>query len=177
MNRYAVFLRGINVSGKNLIKMDALKSTLLSHGFNNVKTYIQSGNILVETDLKTAAIQKQITEILLKEFHLRVPVFVLSIANLEKVLQNNPFPESAVSNKLFITFLSEKPKGNLIEKLATFDFGNEIFHVVDDVLFFYLPNGMSSSKMNNNFFENKLKVTATSRNLNTILHVISMAKI
>lgn len=176
MKKFVVFLRGINVSGKNLIKMDALKSTLLLHGFKNVKTYIQSGNILVETNLKNTAVQQQFEEILLNEFQLNVPVFVLSISDLEKALQNNPFPENTEPNKVFITFLNEKPANDLVEKLASIDFGDEVFTISDKVLYFHVPNGMGASKMNNNFFENKLKVTATGRNINTINKMIALAK-
>ena len=174
MHTYIVLLRGINVSGKNLVKMDALKQALLTHGFTKVSTYIQSGNIVVQTPLDKTAAQKQFEAVLLNQFQVNVPVFILLLSDLENAVANNPFPATAEPNKVFFTFLDTVPNTTLVEKLQTIDFGNEVFHVQNKILYFYVPNGMGKSKMNNNFFEKKLNVTATGRNLNTILKLIAL---
>ncbi|MEG1377398.1 MAG: hypothetical protein RSC81_10000, partial [Myroides sp.] len=89
---------------------------------------------------------------------------------------NNPFTENIEPNKLFFTFLNKEPAADLLADLEKIDFANDQFKVIDKVLYFYLLNGMSNSKLNNNFFEQKLKVTATGRNLNTINKLIDLAK-
>lgn len=91
---------------------------------------------------------------------------------METALKNNPFTDNIEPNKLFFTFLNEDPAADL-EKI---DFANDQFKVIDKVLYFYLPNGMSNSKLNNNFFEKKLNVISTGRNLNTIHKLIDLAK-
>jgi len=176
MKTYIVLLRGVNVSGKNLIKMSKLKEILAGAGFSNVSTYIQSGNIILESVLDKTATGELVHQLIFKYFNCTVPVFCLAVSAIEDALKNNPFPNDAEPNKVFITFLNQQPQPDLIEKLTLIDFGTEQFKITDKLLYFYVPDGMGKSKMNNNFFENKLKVTATGRNLNTIYKLIDLAK-
>lgn len=176
MKTYIVFLRGVNVSGKNLIKMTDLKQYLSSGGFEKVTTYIQSGNIVVQSNLKKTEAEKKIREIILKHFELSISVFVLSADEVEQALKNNPFATDVEPNKVFFTFLNAVPDEVLVDKLSTIDFGKEKFKLIDKLLFFYVPEGMGKSKMNNNFFEKKLKVIATGRNLNTVKKMLELAQ-
>lgn len=100
----------------------------------------------------------------------------MNLLEIETALQNNPFTQNIEPNKLFFTFLNEEPAKELLANLSAVDFGKDQFKVIDKVLYFYLPEGMSNSKLNNNFFEKKLKETATGRNLNTIHKLIDLAK-
>jgi len=176
MKTYIVLLRGVNVSGKNIVKMAALKAILIDNTFKNVTTYIQSGNIILSSDLEKEAIEMKIQQLIYDHFQLQITVFCLDLQEMEVALQNNPFTENIEPNKLFFTFLNEEPAVDLLTDLQTIDFETDQFKVIDKVLYFYLPNGMSNSKLNNNFFEKKLKVTATGRNLNTIHKLIDLAK-
>lgn len=174
MKTYIIFLRGVNVSGKNLIKMADLKEYLTLNGFANVSTYIQSGNIVVQSALDKTGIEKHIREIILKYFELSISVFVLSVDEVEQSLKNNPFVTDVEPNKVFFTFLNVVPDEVLVDKLSVIDFGREKFKIIDKVLYFYVPEGMGKSKMNNNFFEKKLKVIATGRNLNTMRKMLEL---
>jgi|SRR5690606_36569856 len=176
MKTYIVLLRGINVSGKNLIKMSELKEILLNAGLSNVSTYIQSGNIILESVLEKTAIEEIVHRLISEHFNCSVPVFCLAVSDMEQALENNPFTVDCEPNRVFVTFLKQTPQPDLIEKLNLIDFGNEQFKITDKLLYFYVPDGMGKSKMNNNFFENKLKVTATGRNLNTIYKLIDLSK-
>lgn len=177
MKTYIVLLRGVNVSGKNIVKMAVLKTVLIDNCFKNVTTYIQSGNVILSSDLSKEAVSNKIQQLIYDHFQLQIAVFCLDLQEMEFALKNNPFTENIEPNKLFFTFLNEEPAADLLADLQKIDFVNDQFKVIDKVLYFYLPNGMSNSKLNNNFFEKKLKVTATGRNLNTIHKLIDLAKV
>lgn len=176
MKTYFVLLRGINVSGKNIIKMAALKDALLAAQFKNVTTYIQSGNIILSSDLTKKEVSAKIQQLINDEFQLQIAVFCLNVLDMETALQNNPFANETEGNKIFFTFLSDTPQPELINALESIDFGDDLFKIINNVLYFYLPSGMSTSKLNNNFFEKKLKVTSTGRNLNTINKLLQLAE-
>lgn len=176
MKTYVVLLRGVNVSGKNIIKMAVLKTVLIDNDFQNVTTYIQSGNIILSSDLEKDVVARKIQQLIYDHFQLQIAVFCLDLQEMETALQNNPFIENIEPNKLFFTFLNEEPAVDLLADLEKIDFATDQFKVIDKVLYFYLPKGMANSKLNNNFFEKKLKVTATGRNLNTINKLFQLAK-
>jgi len=177
MKTYIVLLRGVNVSGKNIVKMAVLKAILIDNDFKNVTTYIQSGNIILSSDLGKDVVVTKVQQLINDHFQLQIAVFCLDLQEMEVALKNNPFTENIEPNKLFFTFLNEEPAADLLADLEKIDFATDQFKVIDKVLYFYLPNGMSNSKLNNNFFEKKLKVTATGRNLNTIHKLIDLAKV
>lgn len=176
MNTYIVLLRGINVSGKNIIKMAVLKEILTGEGFGNVVTYIQSGNIVLESGKERDEVGQKIRKLISDHFGWDIRVFVLTLQQVQEALYNNPFPETAEPNRVFITFLDNEPDAAALELLSGTDFGSDDFKITEGVLYFHLPNGMAQSKMTNNFFEKKLKVTATGRNLNTVRKMIELAK-
>lgn len=177
MKTHIVLLRGVNVSGKKIVKMAVLKAVLIDNGFKNVITYIQSGNIILSSDLEKDLVSTKVQQLIYDHFQLQIAVFCLDLQEMEFALKNNPFTDSIEPNKLFFTFLSEEPAAHLLADLEKIDFATDQFKIIDKVLYFYLPNGMSNSKLNNNFFEKKLKVTATGRNLNTIHKLIDLAKV
>lgn len=176
MKTYLVFLRGVNVSGKNIIKMAVLKEVLLQNDFAYVSTYVQSGNVVVRSQQSKEDVRNRMHRLIQDELQLTVPVFVFTVDEVMHILEQAPFPADAEPNKAFVTFLDPIPQSELIEKLADFAFETEQYQLTEKVLYFYVPNGMGKSKMNNNFFENKLKVTATGRNLNTIKKMLELAQ-
>jgi len=157
MKTYIVLLRGVNVSGKNIVKMAVLKAVLIDNGFKNVTTYIQSGNIILSSDLEKDVVSTKVQQLINDHFQLQIAVFCLDLQEMETALNNNPFTENIEPNKLFFTFLNEEPAADLLADLEKIDFATDQFKVIDKVLYFYLPNGMSNSKLNNNFFEKKIK--------------------
>lgn len=177
MKTYIVLLRGVNVSGKNIVKLAVLKAALIENGFINVATYIQSGNIILSSDLNKDVVATKVQQLIFDHFQLQIAVFCLDLKEMETALQNNPFTDNIEPNKLFFTFLNDEPAVDLLASLETLDFANDQFKVIDKVLYFYLPDGMSNSKLNNNFFEKKLQLTATGRNLNTINKLLDLAKV
>ncbi len=171
---YIILLRAVNVSGKNIIRMSELKQMLQLAGFGQVRTYIQSGNILLESDMEKETLGQKIHDLILDHFSLDIEVFVITADVLEKALAGNPFPPGAAPNSVFITFLSGQPAQAQVAMLGQMDFGKEQYVLKDNILYFHLPDGMATSKMSNSFFEQKLKVKSTGRNLNTIQKLLAL---
>lgn len=174
MAQYIVLLKGINVSGKNIIKMALLKDALTKTGFTNVTTYIQSGNIVLQSDLSALQVEATINQLINTEFQLQIAVFCLTTVQIKQALQNNPFPESAPGNKVFITFLKDTLTTDTLLQIEQTNWGNDKVVIINNILYFYLVDGMGQSKLNNNFFERKLRTTATGRNLNTLNKLVAM---
>lgn len=182
MPTYLALLRGINVSGKKIIKMEELRKLLEADGYSNVKTYIQSGNIIFTSGTGTKKEVAAALETLIeKHYGFDVTVFVLNAKDLEEAIDNNPFvgnrqPEGAGSKKLYVTFLSATPLSENIEKLRQAPIGHDLIDLKDEVLYFKLQTKASESKLSNNLIETKLKVKATTRNWNTTLKLLEMMK-
>lgn len=175
MSTYIALLRGINVSGQKKIKMTDLIAHLKDLKFKNVQTYIQSGNVIFETSIKdkkniSGLIEKKIK----KEYGFEVSVIIKSPKDFKDVLAKNPFT-SKDTEKIYFTFLSEKPSPENINKLKTYDYSPEEYILDGENIYFFAPKGYGNAKMNNNFFENKLKVSATTRNWKTVNKLIEMA--
>ncbi len=179
MNIYIALLRGINVSGQKKIKMAHLKSLMVADGCIDVQTYIQSGNIVFKssgTELDT--LSKQLEQLIQTNYEFHVPVLILTPTQLLKAKQNNPFlmDESKDTSKLSFSFLYTTPTSENITKLMSYTFPEEEIILLNDMVYLYLINGAGRAKLTNNFMENKLKVTASSRNFNTVLKLIEMSK-
>ena len=179
MKTYVAILRGINVSGKNKIKMDALKSSFSSLGFEKVQTYIQSGNVVFQyQEMSSEDLAELINKQILDDFGFDVPVLVLEAVQLASILKNNPFvgDESKEVQFLHVTFLKEHPANVNEEKITAHVKGAEEFAISDGVVYLYCPHGYGKTKLNNNFFESQLKVPATTRNWKTTLKLLEIAK-
>ena len=178
MKTYISILRGINVSGKNLIKMAALKTMYESLKFENIQTYVQSGNVIFSTnatDVKT--LENKITNQIKKDFGFEVPIIVLTTDRLAAIIKHNPFTKDNLKDASFlhVTFLANIPTeinkiGIEAKKLA-----GEAIEFAEDVIYLYCSNGYGKTKLNNNFLENKLKVTATTRNWRTVNELMKLA--
>ncbi|WP_149913007.1 DUF1697 domain-containing protein [Sphingobacterium cavernae] len=175
METFIILLRAVNVAGKNSIKMAELKSHLEKANFHYVKTYIQSGNIILQSDLSAPDIILKVQQIISQEFGLSVHVFVLNTDSLQHILHNNPFQNGEEGNRVFITLLDKKPDSSDLEKFARINISDEKYEIKDDVFYFYVPQGMANSKLSNPFIEQKLKVISTGRNLNTMLKLSELA--
>jgi len=178
MKTYISILRGINVSGKNLIKMDALKAMYSGLGFLNITTYIQSGNVVFQSEHTDAAVIGQlISDGILNRFELNVPVLIRENAELKAILSDNPFLNGGGEDisKLHITFLSELPEESRVQSIINGSYNPDEFLINGKTVYLSCPNGYGNTKLSNGFFESKLKVTATTRNLRTIFELERIA--
>ena len=165
MPTYISILRGINVSGQKKILMADLKVLYEELGFKNVQTYIQSGNVVFEyIETPALKLQQLIFEKINNHYGFDVPNLILTSSEIKDALDNNPFKNI---EKMYFTFLEKQPTKENIDILNGYSFENEYYQLIGKVIYSHFPNGAGRAKMTNNFFESKLKVNATSRNLNT----------
>lgn len=181
MMTFISILRGINVSGHKKIEMAGLKVLYEELGFKEVKTFIQSGNVVFKTSSKESDthLAKKIQEAIIAKYAFEVPVIIRTVEEIEKIISSNPFvAEPSIDvEKLHITFLSEKPNELKVDAIKNVDFSPDRFTIVDTEIFIYCPNGYGNTKLSNNFFEAKLKVTATTRNLKTVNKLLELAAV
>ena len=179
MQTYIALLRGINVSGQKKIKMAELKESLETLSFTDIVTYIQSGNIVFKSaDNSVENLEKKIHKKILNDFGFEVPVLVKTPKELTYAIHNNPFQKDTSKDpKLFyVVFLKEKPLPENVSKLETYNYSPEEYVLENKIIYFYAANGAGKAKMNNNFFENKLKVQATSRNWRTTHKLVELSQ-
>ncbi|TYP96443.1 uncharacterized protein (DUF1697 family) [Tenacibaculum adriaticum] len=170
MTTYIVLLRGINVSGKNKLPMAELRQLLKDAGFKNVQTYIQSGNIVIQSQIGKEEVVHNVCKVIKDRYGYEVPVLVKTIQEWKNAIGNNPFT-TVDEKQQYFTFLSQKPSQVTIE----IDAKEDEFKLIDEVVYVNAVGGYGTTKLNNNFFENKLKVNATTRNLKTTLKLLELA--
>ncbi|MBL4736014.1 MAG: DUF1697 domain-containing protein [Flavobacteriales bacterium] len=179
METYIAMLRGINVSGQKKILMADLRGYMEELGLQKVETYIQSGNIIFCSSIESRdELASQIKTKILEQYGFEVPTLVKRVGDLEFVLANCPFakdPGKDVS-RWYVTFLGGEPDEDRIVKLKEYNYSPEEYVLEGVNIYFYSPNGYGDAKMNNNFFEAKLKVSATTRNWRTVNKLVEMAK-
>jgi len=171
-------LRGINVSGQKKVPMADLKKLFESLGFINVTTYIQSGNVVFTAGISNLnTIADQIGKGIREHFGFEVPVILRTPEELQKSAGNNPFLKEKGINRerLYITFLEKEPAMDRLDKMKDVHFESERFVILDREVYLYCPDGYGNAKLSNKFFESKLKVSATTRNLRTVDELLRIA--
>jgi uncharacterized protein (DUF1697 family) len=178
MTKYAAFLRGINVGGKNKIKMETLRETFAALQFENVQTYINSGNVIFETaETNDKKLAEQIENAIEKEFSLNIKVMVRTIDEIREIINNNPFDGQFENDKdLHVLFLDEEMPEEKRELLISNNSENEKFVVRGGEIFCHLKNGFASSLLGKDYIGKKLKVSATARNWRTVNKVLEFSK-
>ena len=178
MNTFISILRGINVGGHNQIKMDTLRQLYSELGFIDSKTYIQSGNVIFRTDTDdTNVLEYMIAEKIQNTLSLKVPVLVLSVDELKNALDNNPFAKDPSKDiaSMHLTFLSGIPDKTLIDTIPAGSFLPDEFLCYGKTIYVYCPTGYGNTKLTNTFFEKRLHLTATNRNLKTATELLHLA--
>lgn len=168
--RYVALLRGINVTGKNMIKMETLRATFESLGFKNVVSYINSGNIAFDT-AKTddGKLAKKIHDAIQKEFGFDISVMVRSMAEIEEVVAWNPFAGQFESHKdVHVFFLNDKLTAAQESLLLEQGNESEIFAIQGCHVACLLKIHITDSAVGKGFIDKKLKVAATGRNWRTV---------
>jgi uncharacterized protein (DUF1697 family) len=178
---YICLLRGINVSGRKVIRMADLRKLFESIGFGRVETYLQSGNVVFDVACGGESLMaRRIKDEIERSFGCDVPVVVREKDRFLRVLEQNPLRglDGIDDAKLRVTFLSCPPAATNLERLESFDAAPERFAVRGDCVYLYCPNGYGRTKLSNNFLERKLGMVATTHNWKTVnaLHRILCAR-
>jgi len=171
MERYATILRGINVSGQKKIRMADLSKLYESLGFTNVRTYIQSGNVVFESvPGKPDKLAHDIEQAIRKEYGFDVPVLVRARAEIRASIRANPFLKAAGIDitKLHLTFLEHAPEKSVVRTFDPGPLGQDRYSIKDTNVFLYCPGGYGKTRLSNTFLEKRLGVRATTRNWKTV---------
>jgi uncharacterized protein (DUF1697 family) len=169
MTTYITMLRGINVGGQKKTSMTELKGLYESLGLKNVRTYIQSGNVIFESaaadplELKTR-IERGIKE----TFGYETAVFIRTRDDFQRLIKKTPYSKKD-PGKRHVTFLSDIPRSIPLDEIERIKDTSEEFAIAGREIYLFLPNGSGNTKLSNAFFEKKLNVGATTRNWNTVL--------
>ena len=175
MNTYIAFLRGINVGGKKKILMQELRDLLTKNGFQNVKTYIQSGNIIFTSqESNTYQLEAAISKSIQLHFNLEVPVLVKGYKEVRDIFDNCPFSEEEKKHSYF-SLLYQAPSNALLTQVSELEYQKASIAITKHCVYFYSAIGYGKTKYNNTFFEGKLKVVATARNYKTIKKLLELA--
>jgi uncharacterized protein (DUF1697 family) len=177
MTTHLALLRGINVSGHNMIKMEALKTTLEAIGFQNVQTYIQSGNVFVDTEEENASkVGFLIKQEIFKVFGHEVPIVVIAKEDLEACFKNNPFlKEKEIDiKKLYVAFISIALQSTSINDLKISQFKPDEASIDGSRIFIKYAVGAGKTRFDQKYIEKKLNVTATIRNWNTVTQLLQL---
>ena len=170
-------LRGINVGGKNKLPMKDLAAMFREAGCDDVRTYIQSGNVIFRADPALAEdIPSLIGASILRLFGYRVPVVTRTARELQEIVQANPFAESgAEAAKLLVLFLADLPDRAHVEALDPNRSPGDEFAVLGREVFLHCPNGVARSKLTNSYFDSSLSTTSTARNWRTVQKLLELA--
>jgi len=177
MTDYFAFLRGINVGGKNSIKMEDLRQIFADCGCSNVKSYIQSGNLVFQYKKTNAEeLRQKLESKIKKDIGNAIPVVLRTREELDNIVKLDPFKNAAVkgSSKFYIVFLSEKPALNIELPMISEKDGLNVLSVINDNAFVLSFEIKGRNGFPNNFIEKKLGVAATSRYWNTVLKMMEL---
>lgn len=179
MKTYIALLRGINVSGQKIIKMEILRKVLMELDLENISTYIQSGNLLFESKIADSRrLENMIATKIKAHFGFDIPTVVLTLEELRAVVKKNPYVKENLANPTqpYVAFLSGVPALSDIEILGRIDFQNDRFHVIGKTIYLHYANSAGKTKLSNGMIENKLKIKSTSRNWKTVLKLIELSE-
>ncbi len=176
MAAQVVLLRGINLGPRNRIAMPALRAALTEGGFEDVRTYVASGNVVLSSSLSPNKLAARCTRLIGEEFGLDIDVVVRTRDELAEVVKRNPLGDVAKDPKRYqVSFLARKPSDRVVEKLERARAEPERFVVAGREIYAWHPDGVGRSKLWAALAGKGLGVTATARNWSTVTKLLEMA--
>jgi uncharacterized protein (DUF1697 family) len=172
-----VLLRGVNVGGRNKLAMPALREALQEAGMENVLTYVQSGNVVLDSTAKPDALARACEQVIAERFGLDIGVVVRTRAELAEVAERNPLGEVADQDKLYqVTFCARKPAKAALAKVAERAVDGERLLAHGREIYAWFPNGVGRSKLAAQLGKQDLGVLATARNWTTVNKLLALAE-
>jgi uncharacterized protein (DUF1697 family) len=176
VTRFIAMLRAVNVTGYNKVKMPELKALVEGLGHTEVATYLQSGNVVLTGKGTAASIEEELERALRGDLGVKVKVLVRTAGELSKVAGANPFLRKAADTKaLHVTFLASAPAAAKVKAVPDDAGRGDEFRVAGREVYLRCPDGYGRSKLNNAFWEKRLAVEATTRNWNSVVHLLELA--
>ena len=175
--RYVALLRGINVGGKNKLPMRDLAAMFTEAECTEVRTYIQSGNVVFSsTPMGAKRLPEVISQRIAERFGFRAPVVLRTADEFRQVVTGNPFLKSdADAGSLHIAFLADLPDPRCVAALDPKRSPGDSFKVHGREIYLCLPNGVAGTKLSNAYFDSTLATTSTLRNWRTVLKLVEIA--
>jgi len=173
---YVALLRGINVGGKHIVPMKQLAEIFAAAKCDNVRTYIQSGNVVFTAPPKVVKnLPVLLSERIEERFGFSVPVVLRSRKELTAIALSNPFVISRLPQPtLHVYFLADMPTADAVKALDPQRSAPDAFHVSGREIYLHMPNGMGRTKLTSAYFDSRLKTVCTARNWNTVLTLLEM---
>ena len=176
MARYVALLRGINIGPRNRIAMPALREALEEAGFEDVATYVQSGNVVLTSRAKTDAVRRKVEQVIAESFDLEIPVVVRTKAELAAVVKRNPLGKVATEPKRYqVSFLDKKLPAKALKELEAVAAPGEQVVARGREVYAWHPAGVARSKLWAKLAGKGLGVTATARNWATVEALLDLA--
>jgi uncharacterized protein (DUF1697 family) len=179
MSTYISLLRGINVGGGKTIRMDALRNLFEDLGFTNIRTYVQSGNVIFAApSQELPGMVKRIETRIHQVYGYHVPVFIRQPDEIQQLLSNNPFlnDRNLDPAKLHVTFIYGTPSDDSWRNLPPPGQIEDEFALAERAIYLFCPNGYGKTKLSNSFFERRLATPTTTRNWNTVNALFRISK-
>ena len=176
MPRYVALLRGINLGPRNRVAMPALREALEEAGFDDVKTYVQSGNVVLGSLAKPETVRRKVEQVIADRFGLEIPVVVRTRAELAAVVKRNPLGKVATEPKRYqVSFLEKKLPAKTLKELEAVAAPSERVAAHGRELYAWHPAGVARSKLWVQLAGKGLGVTATARNWTTVEALLELA--
>ncbi|HEY6337813.1 MAG TPA: DUF1697 domain-containing protein [Candidatus Sulfotelmatobacter sp.] len=176
---YVALLRGVNLGPHKRMKMEKLRVSVGALGFEQIQTYIQSGNVIFKAGKASpAALCRKIEDRIVADFGFPAAVIVRTRDELGESIESNPFcKRRGIDLKyLHVTFLADAPEPSALEELKGLTVSPDESICVGREIFLHLPNGMARSSLTNNPIERRLLKAATTRNWNTVNQIYEMCR-
>lgn len=175
---FIALLRGINVSGRNKVPMAELRSLCGDLGWENVQTYIQSGNLVFQAKSTPAKLEIQLERAIERKFSLTISIIVRAAAAWPGYVRDNPYPDASQSepNRVMLALAKSAPKADAAEKLQERAMNGERIVQVGDALWLHFVGGIADSKLSPALLDRLVGSPVTTRNWNTVLKLQEMAQ-
>ena len=178
MNHYISLLHGINVGGQRRIRMEELRALYESLNFNNVRTYLQSGNVIFDSHKSSiSGLTNTIETTIEQTFGFSVATLIRTKKEFYNLIESNPFLDECNGDitKLHVTFLSDTPSSSSVIEIKEVDYGSDQLFISGKEIHLYCPNGYGRTKLSNSFIERKLGMSATTRNWKTVTTLFDLS--
>ncbi len=171
MTTYVSLLRGINVGAQKSLPMETLRGIYTGLGFTNVRTYVQSGNVVFDSqDQNRSELVSRIEAHIEHTCGYHVELFIRQSDEIQRILTHNPFltVRNEDPDKLHVSFYYQAPSEIVLGKLTSPSGTTDEFALAEMAVYLFCPNGYGKTKLSNSFFERKLGIHVTTRNWNTV---------
>lgn len=175
MSTYIILLRGVTPTGRNKVPMAELRASLDQAGLRDVRTYIQSGNVIARSGLSPPRIERLVHDVIRDRFGGDLVVLARSPAYFQQAIANIRYknPDTA---KLYFTFLAAPPEPSVLADFLAPGYAPDRIEFVEDLAYVLCASGYRDIKINNNFIERKLKISATTRVYNTVAKLLELSR-